>query len=295
MLEHIPEGARIYIACGYTDLRKQIDGLAAMVKESFQLDPFQNAFFLFCGRKRDRLKALYWEGAGFLLLYKRLEGGTYQWPRSAKEVQELTPQQLFPQEGAHVGDALFLFVPSGSFQLKLLLILAQTVNLFGDVLIVGSGAGSLQKLLLQFGQPLVGIGKRLAFFKFQNSFDVLLQGGEEGVLVTPCLIDGGNQHLLNLAFRHGAGVAEQPGVFKSADAPPDDGTSENLTVMSKFHNYSFRNTFLIAMQNTDASLIAGFYAWKNDFDRNVKKGKNCSSADCLPYSKADKRKKLPVH
>ena len=93
MLEHIPEGARIYIACGYTDLRKQIDGLAAMVKGSFQLDPFQNAFFLFCGRKRDRLKALYWEGDGFLLLYKRLEGGTYQWPRSAKEVQELTPQQ----------------------------------------------------------------------------------------------------------------------------------------------------------------------------------------------------------
>ena len=84
MLEHIPEGARIYIACGYTDLRKQIDGLAAMVKEGFQLDPFQNAFFLFCGRKRDRLKALYWEGDGFLLLYKRLEGGTYQWPRSAR-------------------------------------------------------------------------------------------------------------------------------------------------------------------------------------------------------------------
>jgi len=93
MLEYIPEGAKIYIACGYTDLRKQIDGLAAMVKESFQLDPFQNAFFLFCGRKRDRLKALYWEGDGFLLLYKRLEGGTYQWPRSTKEVQELTPQQ----------------------------------------------------------------------------------------------------------------------------------------------------------------------------------------------------------
>jgi len=68
MLEHIPEDAKIYIGCGYTDLRRQIDGLAAMVQESFQLNPFQNAFFLFCGRKRDRLKALYWEGDGFLLL-----------------------------------------------------------------------------------------------------------------------------------------------------------------------------------------------------------------------------------
>ena len=83
----------VYIACGYTDLRKGIDGLASMVQQQFQLDPFTNTLFLFCGRRRDRIKGLYWEGDGFVLLYKRLESGSYQWPRKASEVQTLTSQQ----------------------------------------------------------------------------------------------------------------------------------------------------------------------------------------------------------
>ncbi len=83
----------VYIACGYTDLRQGIDGLATKVEAEFKLDPFQQALFLFCGRRRDRLKALYWEGDGFVLLYKRLENGQYQWPRMAEEVQRVTPQQ----------------------------------------------------------------------------------------------------------------------------------------------------------------------------------------------------------
>ena len=83
----------VYIACGYTDLRRGIDGLASIVQEQFQMDPFQRVMFLFCGRRRDRLKALYWEGDGFVLLYKRLEQGSFQWPRTKREVQALTPQQ----------------------------------------------------------------------------------------------------------------------------------------------------------------------------------------------------------
>ena len=83
----------VYIACGYTDLRRGIDGLATVVKSQFQMDPFQRALFLFCGRRRDRIKALYWEGDGFLLLSKRLESGSCQWPRSTEEVHALTPQQ----------------------------------------------------------------------------------------------------------------------------------------------------------------------------------------------------------
>jgi transposase len=83
----------IYIACGYTDMRKSIDGLAAIVSQNFSLDLFDKSLFLFCGRRRDRIKGLLWEGDGFLLLYKRLEGGSFNWPRSAQEVMELTPQQ----------------------------------------------------------------------------------------------------------------------------------------------------------------------------------------------------------
>ena len=82
-----------YIALGYTDLRRGIDGLAAIVQESFALDPFTNTLFLFCGRRKDRIKGLLWEGNGFLLLYKRLETGSFQWPRTGEEARQLTPQQ----------------------------------------------------------------------------------------------------------------------------------------------------------------------------------------------------------
>ena len=84
----------IYIACGYTDMRKSIDGLAACVKQSLHLDPFSNSIFLFCGRRCDRIKALYWEDDGFVMLYKRLERGAFQWPRSDNEAKIITQQQL---------------------------------------------------------------------------------------------------------------------------------------------------------------------------------------------------------
>jgi len=87
------QAEKVYIACGYTDLRRGIDGLAGLVQQQFRLDPFTNTLFLFCGRRRDRIKALYWEGNGFLLLYKRLESGSFQWPRNGAEAQEITPQQ----------------------------------------------------------------------------------------------------------------------------------------------------------------------------------------------------------
>ena len=83
----------IFIKCGYTDLRRGIDGLAALVKQEMELDPFTNTLFLLCGRRKDRIKALYWEGNGFVLLYKRRESGSFQWPRNESEARSLTPQQ----------------------------------------------------------------------------------------------------------------------------------------------------------------------------------------------------------
>lgn len=93
MLNDFTGAEKVYIACGYTDLRCGIDGLAGIVQQQFRLDPFTNTLFLFCGRRRDRIKALYWEGNGFLLLYKRLESGSFQWPRSEAEARELNAQQ----------------------------------------------------------------------------------------------------------------------------------------------------------------------------------------------------------
>ena len=94
MVVDLTQADRIFIACGKTDLRKGIDGLAEMVQTDFSLDPFNSAVYLFCGTRRDRFKALYWDGDGFYLLYKRLEQGTFCWPRSPREVKELTAEQL---------------------------------------------------------------------------------------------------------------------------------------------------------------------------------------------------------
>lgn len=83
----------VYLVTGYTDLRRGIDGLAAVIQGKFTLDPYNRALFLFCGRRRDRIKGLVWEGDGFLLLYKRLDNGAFQWPRNEMEVKLLTAQE----------------------------------------------------------------------------------------------------------------------------------------------------------------------------------------------------------
>lgn len=66
------------MVCGRTDLRRGIDGLAAVVQEQYQLDPHNQSLYLFCGRRKDRFKALFWDGDGFILLYKRIENGHIQ-------------------------------------------------------------------------------------------------------------------------------------------------------------------------------------------------------------------------
>ena len=85
----------IFIACGYTDLRYGIDGLAANIKENFEINPYvERTIFLFCGRKNDRIKALVWEGDGFVLLYKRLESGRFRWPRNYEDLRKMTPDEF---------------------------------------------------------------------------------------------------------------------------------------------------------------------------------------------------------
>ncbi len=76
--------APVYLAGGVTDLRKSIDGLAVLVKEAFKLDPFSTSFYVFCNRKRDKLKILQWQHNGFWLYYRRLEKGKFRWPDEKK-------------------------------------------------------------------------------------------------------------------------------------------------------------------------------------------------------------------
>lgn len=70
----------VYLACGVTDLRKSIDGLSILVQESFELNPFSKCLYVFCNRRKDKIKILYWNNDGFWLYYKRLEKGTFKWP-----------------------------------------------------------------------------------------------------------------------------------------------------------------------------------------------------------------------
>ena len=92
MIGDITVADEIYIVCGYTDMRKSIDGLCAIVSDKLHMDPKRSSLFLFCGMRCDRIKILMWEPDGFVLIYKRLSvaEGRYRWPRSHDEVRNLT-------------------------------------------------------------------------------------------------------------------------------------------------------------------------------------------------------------
>ncbi|WP_306765831.1 IS66 family insertion sequence element accessory protein TnpB, partial [Agathobacter rectalis] len=95
MLGDITAAGELYIVTGYTDMRKSIDGLCAIVEDQLHMDPRRSALYLFCGKRCDRVKALLWENDGFVLLYKRMEvKGRFRWPRSSQEVRQLTWQQF---------------------------------------------------------------------------------------------------------------------------------------------------------------------------------------------------------
>jgi transposase len=87
--------SEIYLHRDPVDFRKWADGLVAIVKGDMQLDPFSSYLFLFTNRRRDRIKALYWDKTGYAVWYKRLEEQKFMWPRKS-EAQSVTlsPQQL---------------------------------------------------------------------------------------------------------------------------------------------------------------------------------------------------------
>jgi transposase len=89
------ENKRVFLACGRTDMRKQINGLAEIVEHGFNLDLFGGAWFVFCNGKRDRVKIIEWDGDGFWLHFKRLEKGHFKWPAEGEELtMSLTGEEL---------------------------------------------------------------------------------------------------------------------------------------------------------------------------------------------------------
>lgn len=90
----LPTGTRVWIAAGVTDMRKGMDGLAALVQSALGERPFSGDVFVFRGKRGDLVKVLYWDGQGFCLFAKRLEKGRFVWPITREGSVTLTPAQL---------------------------------------------------------------------------------------------------------------------------------------------------------------------------------------------------------
>lgn len=90
----LPSGARIWLACGFTDLRNGFDGLSGLVQTQLAEDPFSGQLFVFRGRRGDRVKIIWWDGDGLCLFAKRVEHGRFVWPRAASGTVHLSAAQL---------------------------------------------------------------------------------------------------------------------------------------------------------------------------------------------------------
>jgi len=76
-----PSNLKIYLAVQPVDFRKGMDGLAAIVMNELELDPFSGAVFIFRSKRADRMKIIVWDGTGLVMTYKRIEGSGFVWPR----------------------------------------------------------------------------------------------------------------------------------------------------------------------------------------------------------------------
>jgi transposase len=89
-----PAGVKVLVATKPVDFRKGADGLAALVREQIQHDPFSGSIFIFRSKRADRLKILAWDGSGLVLLWKRLEQAAFRWPPISDGVMRLSASQL---------------------------------------------------------------------------------------------------------------------------------------------------------------------------------------------------------
>lgn len=90
----LPAGTQIWLAAGVTDMRRGMDGLAALVQGALTENPFSGHVFVFRGRRGDLVKLLWWSGDGLCLFAKRLERGRFVWPQAAEGAIHLSVAQL---------------------------------------------------------------------------------------------------------------------------------------------------------------------------------------------------------
>jgi transposase len=89
-----PFHVRVFLATGYTDMRKSINGLSILVAQGLERDPLSGHLFVFCNKRQNMVKILYWDRNGFCLWHKRLEKQSFRWPKSASDACEIDHRQL---------------------------------------------------------------------------------------------------------------------------------------------------------------------------------------------------------
>ena len=94
MLLSWPTSVRIWLATRPTDLRQSFDRLAELVRQQLQGDPLSGQLFVFRNKRADRVKLLYWDEDGFVILYKRLEAGTFRFPQAVEAGVEIRAADL---------------------------------------------------------------------------------------------------------------------------------------------------------------------------------------------------------
>jgi transposase len=94
MMLSLPTSVRIWLATRATDLRKSFDSLAELVRQHLKGDPLSGQLFVFRNQRADRVKLLYWDEDGFVIVYKRLEAGTFRFPRADAEGVEIRAADL---------------------------------------------------------------------------------------------------------------------------------------------------------------------------------------------------------
>lgn len=91
---NLPPSVKVFVATDAADMRKSIDALSALVTDVLSKNPFTGHLFVFCNKRGDKIKILYWDRNGFCLWYKRLERGIFRLPKMQSKVFMIAPNEL---------------------------------------------------------------------------------------------------------------------------------------------------------------------------------------------------------